>query len=527
LFLSKIKIHFNIWRFALGVFLVSYFIVLLTELGYSAVVWDEIPHLYSGLLLSRGQLQQYVQVEAFYPPLFNLITSLFFRTLGAEIFFARLVSTIFSVLSVWAVFEFGYKLYGPRTGLISSIILASMPGFLWLSRMAMIETMLMFFFTVSLLSFFCWIKTNANKMLILTGITLGLGFLVKYQMVVAAVIMLITLILPGRQYFRTRRKQFLFIIVVAALVFLPWIIIVYQHYATEMLGIWFYVIQTGNEARLAYSTRFFAPIFYLIEMTQPYPNIHPVYLPVYIISLLGLGLLFKRKAEPDKFLLLSFSVIYVIFTLITSKDWRYITLIFPVLAVSASELLLFLWDTAKVQIKNPRISFRQKNVIRSAAVALVIIVGVSVVYSSWDAYNWIERDSIQIPVADSVEYVVDHTATDDELVVLCGDNFFSVDLVEFYLLRSDPNREQPLQYPVKAVDAYEPLFNVTWLIETCEKLNAKYLFLFEHGNNTFYESDLTSNKVLENMQRTNRFNVEKTFGTVPRRIYVIEFLSNS
>jgi hypothetical protein len=310
-------------------------------------------------------------------------------------------------------------------------------------------------------------------------------------------------------------------------VFLPWILIVYQHYATEMLGIWFYVIQTGNEARLAYSTRFFTPIFYLIEMTQPYPNIHPIYLPVYVISLLGLGLWFIRKKESDKFSLLSFSVVYIIFTLITSKDWRYVTLIFPVLAVSASEFVLFLWDTTKAQIRKPRISFRQKNVIRLVALALVIVVGVFVIYSSWDAYNWIERDHIQIPVADSVEYVVEHTATDDELVVLCGDNFFSVDLVEFYLLRSDPNRDQPLPYPVKAVDAYEPLFNVTWLIETCDELNVKYLFLFEHGNNTFYESDLTSNKVLENMQQTNRFNLEKTFGTVPRRIYVIEFLSNS
>ena len=524
LFLLKFKQHFNLWRLAIAVFLVGYFIVLLNELDYSAVVWDEIPHLYSGLILSRGQLQLYIQVEAFYPPLFNLITSTFFRALGADIFAARLVSVVFSVLSVWAVFEFGYKLYGPRTGLLSSILLASMPGILWLSRMAMIETMLMFFFTVSLLSFYCWKKTDDNKMLVLTGVSLGLGFLVKYQMVVAAVIMLVTLILPGRQYFRTRRKKFLFIALVAALVFLPWIIIVFQQYSSEMLGIWFYVIQMGNESRLAYSTRFFAPIFYLIEMTQPYSYIHPVYLPVYIISLIGLGLWFLRKKESDKFCLLSFSVVYIVFTLITSKDWRYVSLIFPVLAVSASELIWFLLDQAKEHIKRPQISFKQKNVIRIATGALVISLGVSVVYSCWDAYDWIETDRIQIPVADSVEYVVEHTTSNDHLVVLCGDNFFSVDLVEFYLLRSDSNREQPLQYPEKAVDAYEPVFNVTWLIETCDELNSKYLFLFEHGNNTFYESELTSNKVLEIMQETNRFKLEKTFGTAPRRIYVIYFV---
>ncbi|MCW4021694.1 MAG: glycosyltransferase family 39 protein [Candidatus Bathyarchaeota archaeon] len=524
MFLSKIKRHFNLWRLAIAAFLVGYFIVLLNELDYSAVVWDEIPHLYSGLILTQGKLQLYIQSEAFYPPLLNLITSIFFRVLGANIFAARLVSVVFSVLSVWAVFEFGYKLYGPRAGLLSSILLASMPGVLWISRMAMIETMLMFFFTVSLLSFFCWKKTNDNKMLILTGVTLGLGFLVKYQMVVAAVIMLVTLILPGKEYFRNRRKQFLLIVIVAALVFLPWILIVFQQYSSEMLGIWFYVLQMGNESRLAYSTRFFAPIFYLIEMTQPYPFIHPVYLPVYIICLLGLGLWFIRKKESDKFLLLSFSVVYIVFTLITSKDWRYVSLIFPVLAVSGSELIWFLLDHAKQRIKQPQISFKQKNIIRIAAAALVISTAVSVVYSCWDAYDWIENERIQIPAAESVQYVLEHTTTDDHLVVLCGDNFFSVDLVEFYLLRSDPNREQPLQYPIKAIDAYKPVFNVTWLVETCDELNTKYLFLFEHGNNTFYESELTSNKVLEIMQQTNRFKLEKTFGTAPRRIYVIYFV---
>ena len=517
----------GIWRLGLLVFLVAYAIVLLTELGYAALLWDETPHLYSGLLLSRGQFQTYVQSEAFYPPLFNVITSLFFKAFGAGVFSARLVSVTFSLLSVWVVFEFGNRLYGPPTGLLSSILLASMPSFLWLSRMAMIETMLMFFFTLALLCFFCWVKSNSNKMLVLTGVALGLGFLVKYQMVVAGVIMLVSLLLAGRQYFATRRKRFFLIILVAALVFLPWVIIVYQQYATDMLGIWFYVMLMGNEGRLAYSTRFFTPIFYLIEMTQPYPHIHPIFLPIYILCLLGLVLWFKRRTESDKFSLLSFSVVYIIFTLITSKDWRYITLIFPILAVSASEFILLLWNKAKTKIKSPKVSFRKKSVVKIAAAVLVLIVGLSVVYSSLQGYTWIKRDHVQVPIGDATQYVVEHTATDDEIVVLCGENFFGVDMVEFYLLTSDPNREQPMQYPEKPVDAYVVSFNVTWLIETSEESNVKYLLLYENGNVKFYESELTANKVLETMLETGRFAVEQTYGTAPRRIYVLAFLSDS
>ena len=82
-----------------------------------------------------------------------------------------------------------------------------------------------------------------------------------------------------------------------------------------MLGKWSYVLQMGNEERLAYSTRFPSPIFYLIEMTQPYPHIHPIYFPIYFIALLGLALWLWRRHEEDN--LLGYNIDAVI--------WKYLT----------------------------------------------------------------------------------------------------------------------------------------------------------------------------------------------------------
>ena len=121
--------HFNRWRLILASFLLVYTIILLIELDYAAIRWDETPHLYGGLLLSRGQLQDYIQAESFYPPLFDAVTGLYFNILGPSVFSARLVAVTFGVLSVWAVFEFAYRFYGPRTALAASVLLASMPGF--------------------------------------------------------------------------------------------------------------------------------------------------------------------------------------------------------------------------------------------------------------------------------------------------------------------------------------------------------------------------------------------------------------
>ncbi len=525
--LSRIASRFNRWHATFLIFLVAYTTILLLYLDYAPIRWDETPHLYGGLLLSRGQFLEYLRESAFYPPLFDVTTALYFKTMGLSVFSARVVAVTFGVLSLWIVFEYGYKLYGPRNALISSALLASMPGFVILCRMALIETMLIFFFSISLLLFFTWMRKNNDKMIILAGITLGLGFLVKYQMVIGGIIILISLVYFGKTHLTTKLSKFLIILVVAGAIIAPWVVLTYQQYASNMFAKWLYVAGMGNEERLAYSTRFPTPIFYLIEMTQPYPHRHPIYLPVYILALFGLGLWVWRRSESDKFSLLSFSIVYIVFTLITSKDWRYITLIFPILAVSASEFILFLLDKTKDRLKTPHISFRQRNLAKVAAALLVVVVSVSVIYSSWEAYLWVEFDHVNIPIEEASKYVVERVASNEKIVVLCGGNYFSVDMVEFYLLVSDPNREQPMQYPELAVDAYKPSFNFTWLIESSETLNVKYLLLFEHGNITFYESDLRSHDVLETMLDTKRFVIEKEFGTFPRRIFILRFLSNS
>jgi 4-amino-4-deoxy-L-arabinose transferase-like glycosyltransferase len=525
--LSRIASRFNRWRLAFLVFIVVYTALLLLYLGYAPIRWDETPHLYGGLLLSRGQFGEYLRESAFYPPLFDATTALYFKTVGLSVFSARFVSVTFGLLSIWTVFEYGYKLYGPRNALISSVLLATMPGFVILCRMALIETMLMFFFSISLLLFFHWMQTKNDKTLILTGIALGLGFLVKYQMVIGGIIILVSLLYFGKQRLSIKLSKFLLILIVAGAVIAPWAILTYQQYATKMFGKWLYVAGMGNEERLAYSTRFPTPIFYLIEMTQPYPHIHPIVFPVYILALLGLGLWLWRRSEGDKFSLILFAVVYIVFTIITSKDWRYITLVFPILAVSASEFILFLWDKAKDRLKAPHLSFRQKNLTKVAAAALVVAVSVSVVYSSWEAYVWVHFDHVDIQVEEATQYVAERISSKETIVVLCAGNYFSADMVEFYLLVSDPDQEQPIQYPELAVDAYKPSFNFTYLIETSETENVKYLMLFEHGNITFYETDLRSQNVLEAMLDTDRFVVEKEFGTFPRRIYILRFLLDS
>jgi 4-amino-4-deoxy-L-arabinose transferase-like glycosyltransferase len=131
--------------------------------------------------------------------------------------------------------------------------------------------------------------------LILCGIAVGVGFLAKYQILVAGLVMLTALVLLNRDRLKAKSSKFLLLPIIAILVVVPWILVLYQINGLNKLGELLYVIQEGGQDRAIYSTRFFQPIFYLVEMTWPYSDVHPVSLPLYILGLTGLGLWAYRR----------------------------------------------------------------------------------------------------------------------------------------------------------------------------------------------------------------------------------------
>ena len=81
--------------------------------------WDEVIHLNGALYLHSGLYSTFVN-NAFYPPLFDGIATISFNIFGISLSSARLVSALFSILSLGVVFELAYKMYGGKTALLSS-----------------------------------------------------------------------------------------------------------------------------------------------------------------------------------------------------------------------------------------------------------------------------------------------------------------------------------------------------------------------------------------------------------------------
>jgi 4-amino-4-deoxy-L-arabinose transferase-like glycosyltransferase len=113
----------------------------------------------------------------------------------------------------------------------------------------MLETMLVFFFTLTLFFFFTWLSKHKDRALLLSCIALGVGFLAKYQVLVAGVVMIFGILWLGRDKLKLRFTKFLLVPIIAVAVIVPWLIVLYQTNGVNNFGQLFYAIREGGEDR--------------------------------------------------------------------------------------------------------------------------------------------------------------------------------------------------------------------------------------------------------------------------------------
>jgi 4-amino-4-deoxy-L-arabinose transferase-like glycosyltransferase len=491
--------------------------------------WDEVTHFNGALQLVRGQFWQYITTNSFYPPLYNLVMAAYFALAGASVLTGRLVTVTFSVLSIFIVYKIAKEMYSEKTALVSAVLFAVMPGIVWLSSIAMIEIMLLFVFCLSMLFFFRWLRTNRDRDLTLSIAAFVVGVAVKYQiLVVVPVVMVASVLVFGKgAILKTQAERFLHskriwlgvLLSVVAAFFL------YVFYVSGLLNEWLYAMQVGNVGQSWYSNRFPAPIFYLLEMVWPYNNVHPVSLLLYGLGIAGLAFFVWRRKPQDKFLLVWFIVIFVVFTLIPNRQWRYITPLFPVLAISATALLVSALGYAQKIWQAATTSLNKKRLAKISAALLIIFTASGVFYSSMDAYTWVSgNNQAHVPIEQATTYIASKSNTNQSLVVLCPYNFFNKDMVWFYLNNNSPSQTPVFQYPTLAVDAYTPEFNISDFVNYCQTNNTAYVMLYEYGGTIpYYNSNLTEQAVYGMLNSTGRFILQSTFGAAPQRIFVMSF----
>jgi asparagine N-glycosylation enzyme membrane subunit Stt3 len=503
-------------------------------LGYMSLQWDEMPHLFGATLLSRGDTWNYMTTYAYYPPIFDLVTTGYFAVFGVSDVAGRMVAVTFAVFGIWLLFEFTKRIYGQRNALLAAVLLGTMPGFFWLSRVTMLETMLVFFFTLVMFAFYAWLsKPECNRSLVLCGLVLATGILAKYQIVVAALAMLLSILFLSRRNLKGKLVKLIVIGIIAIAVIAPWFYAIYHYNGMTKFETIQYVMNEGGQDRPAYSNRFQPlPVFYLVEMTWPFNDItvHPISLPIFILGLAGLGLFAYRRKKQDIFLLTWFLVVYVFFTLISNRQWRYVTPLFPIIAISAASFVMFLYGKVE-RWRPPQTRIKPSTMKRIAsAFAIAVIVG-AIGYSGYNAYEMTVRDQINIPIKEATAYLAGNLTADESAVLVCSYNLLSQDMFRFYL-PANMSWDQIWQYPALPVDAFKPDFDIEEFVHLCEERNVKYIILYDYGNyEPFFNSTLDYTQVLTMIYSTQRFGdpQDQPFwgdfnGWMGHRIYLVRFL---
>ncbi len=494
---------------------------MLLNLGFNSLRWDELVHCLGGWQLLSGHFMEYLTTNTFYPPMFNAAVAAYFGLGGVGVFCARLVAVTFSVLSLIVLFELAERVYGSRVALLAVVFFGVMPGVVWASRLAFIETMLEFFFLVSLFFFFNWLRTDRNRDLLLGGFALGLGFLVKYQALVAGLVMLAALGVFGWRYFKLKVTRFSLMLLIAFLIVVVWFVLTCV-YAPATLNQWVYAISVGDQKRIWYANRIPVPFFYFVEMTWPYADQHPISLFLYVLGFAGLGLMAWRRKPWDKVLIIWFIIIYVVFTLIGNRQWRYVMPLFPVLAISASSLVMSFVGNARGSWKSAMTRPR-KNLYKVAAALLIAFTATATIISCADAYHWVTWEEVNVPVNEAVNYVAKRLEPNQTILLACTYELFSGGMASFYL-RVNNKQTTVFQYPTLPTDTFTTNFNISELISICQQNNVRYVLLSEHHwTATYFNSTLTPYDIGVMIYDSGRFCNQMSVGIEPDRIFILTF----
>lgn len=161
-----------------------------------------------------------------HPPLAFLIQNIFMKIFGENVFAFRLPSALLGILSIYLVYLIGSRLFSKNTGLITAALMAVTINHVYISRIGIQESYVIFFL---LLGSYLFIRSLENKKYLLwTGVAIGFGLLTKYTAFILAPIFLTYLAIYKRDYFK--EKNLWLGALIALVIFSPVIIYNIQLY---------------------------------------------------------------------------------------------------------------------------------------------------------------------------------------------------------------------------------------------------------------------------------------------------------
>ena len=407
-----------------------------------AVGFNSDEAVYSGqaaTLAGRTDYAENFSVFRAHPLLFQFLLSLVYRLSVSDVA-ARLLVAFFGMLTILATFKTGEALFSKRVGALGALFLAFLPLHVILSREALLETPLTFFFTMAIYSYVRYRSTGSASWAFAAGISAGLAIMSK-----EVGVLVLAVIAPIEAYDRK---------------------LTLRHLA--VLGAGLLLAVSPHLARLWIS----APVdrgggfaeYLTWQISRPanhpasfYVRLFPLYFgyPLLLLLAAGLSVAIRKHDARTLLLLLWFAVPLLFFQAWPTKGLHYLLPLAPAACLLAGLSLDRLWHA--------RVAWG-----RAAVAALVGVTVLSLAYGA--AMNGsFSLDSSRIGVAgyaglpggrEAARWIGENTPENSRFLTI-GPSMINV--VRFYSGR-DASGLSVSPNPLRRNPAYEPVRNPDYLL---------------------------------------------------------------
>jgi 4-amino-4-deoxy-L-arabinose transferase-like glycosyltransferase len=317
--------------------------------------WEEDESIYVDI--TREMILRHDYVSTFFnyqprfdkPPLNFWITAVFYKLFGMNEFTSRLASNIFGFLGLILVYLFGKKLFNRRSGWLAALILGTSFLYFIETQMAIIDTTLTFFITLTLYWFYQGYFERQPRFLVFMGIPLGLGILTKGPVALllpAAIGMMTGLseIFKKRENWRSLFNwRILAAFAIAFAICLPWYLAMWSRHGMAFLDAHFgyHMIRRFSTAIEGHGGGWYYYLYYVILLFI-------AFLPWSFGITGSISAVIKKLTDSKYFFLFSWSiVIFGFFTIAQTKLPGYILPLLPPVALMMGSWWDGLFDESK------------------------------------------------------------------------------------------------------------------------------------------------------------------------------------
>jgi len=284
------------------------------------------------MVLSGDWITPTLNGEKFFdkPVLYNWFVSFSFLVLGFNEFAARLPSALLGIGCIFVAYLLGRKMFGPLAGFLSGVILATSVEHVILSRAVVHDIALAFFVTLALYFFYAGFKAGRHRkrFLLLFYVSSGLAVMAKGPVgaLLPGAIITLFLLLQRRVSFLKELLTLWGILLFLAIA-APWYVLVISR--NSDFGSYFF-IQQNLMNFLSSEARHSGPFYYYLPVLLGGFFPWSCFLPLALFRSFRDWLM--KGDEAVAFLVSWFLVIFLFFSVASSKLTTYLLPVFPAVA---------------------------------------------------------------------------------------------------------------------------------------------------------------------------------------------------